>query len=62
MIYIENDKIRLRRYSHEDDREMYDCWNDVETQKGFNGIFDESFEEFCNLKLMNIVFGQLLFH
>lgn len=51
MKYIENDKISLIRYRHEDDKDMYDCWNDLETQKGFNAIFDESFEEFCNFNI-----------
>lgn len=51
MIYIENDKISLVRYGHKDDKDMYDCWNDIETQKGFNSIFDESFEEFCDFDI-----------
>lgn len=51
MTYIENEKIRLIRYRHDDDKDMYDCWNDIETQKGFNSIIDESFEEFCNFNI-----------
>ncbi len=51
MIYIENNKISLIRYSHEDDKDMYDCWNDIETQKGYNAIIDESFEEFCDFNI-----------
>lgn len=51
MIYIENYKISLIRYRHEDDKDMYDCWNDIETQKGFNCIFKESFEEFCDFNI-----------
>ena len=56
VIYIENDKISLVRYRHEDDKDMYDCWNDMETQKGFNGIFDESFEDFCNFNIDEYLF------
>lgn len=28
-----------------------ECWNDVETQEGFNYIFNESFEEFCDFNI-----------
>lgn len=46
MYLIENDLIALRQYTHDDDYDMYLCWNDIDTQKGYNGIFDQSFEEF----------------
>ena len=46
MFLIENDAIGLRQYTHDDDYNMYLCWKDIDTQKGYNGIFDRSFEEF----------------
>ena len=46
MFIIENETIGLRRYTHADDRDMYYCWRDIDTQKGYNGIFSETFEEF----------------
>lgn len=46
MIFMEDETILLRKYSHSDDLDMYTCWQDIETQKGYNFIFKESFEEF----------------
>lgn len=46
MTFIEDDTILLRKYSHSDDLDLYACWQDIETQKGYNYIFKESFEEF----------------
>ncbi len=46
MIFHEDDTILLRKYNHSDDLDMYACWQDIETQKGYNFIFKESFEEF----------------
>ena len=46
MFFIENDVIGLRQYTHEDDREMYLCWQDPGTQKGYNIVFDLSFDQF----------------
>lgn len=46
VIFIENDEISLVKYTHDDDKAMYECWLDIDTQKGYNGIFYESFEEF----------------
>lgn len=51
MFVIEDKKIGLMQYTHDDDRDMYDCWMDVDTQKGFNILFNESFEEFCSFKI-----------
>jgi RimJ/RimL family protein N-acetyltransferase len=44
--FIENIELSLVKYSHDDDRGMYECWLDIDTQKGYNGVFDESFEKF----------------
>lgn len=46
MVYIENHEIALIRYSHKDDKDMFECWSDIDTQKGFNYVMNESFEEF----------------
>jgi RimJ/RimL family protein N-acetyltransferase len=46
MIFLEDDTILLRKYSHCDDLDMYACWQDTETQKGYNFICKETFEEF----------------
>ena len=45
MYIIETENIGLRKYTHDDDYEWYLCWQDIDTQKGYNGIFDETFDE-----------------
>ena len=46
-IYIENDRIALAEYlDKEDDRACYDCWQDAETQAGYNYCMTDTFEEF----------------
>ena len=42
----ENEGLALRQYTHDDDHDMYRCWQDMDTQKGYNGIFDQTFEAF----------------
>ena len=46
MFLIENETPGLRSYTHEDDYDWYRCWQDRDTQKGYNGVFEQSFEEF----------------
>ncbi len=46
MFIVENDLVGLIRYTHYDDVDMYRCWQDIETQKGYNGKFTQTFEEF----------------
>ena len=46
MFLIENDRLGLSQYTHADDRDFYACWQDTDTQKGYNGVFCQSFEEF----------------
>lgn len=46
MYIIENEKIGLIQYTHDDEYDMYMCWQDIDTQKGYNFILTESFDEF----------------
>lgn len=46
MFMVENDLIGLAQYTHADDIDMFACWQDIETQKGYNGIFNQTFDEF----------------
>jgi RimJ/RimL family protein N-acetyltransferase len=49
MIYISDELIGLSEYiASEDDLEIYECWQDYDTQSGFNHKFVETFEEFSN--------------
>lgn len=45
-ILIDNNEISLMQYTH-DDRDFYNCWLDIDTQKGYNGRFEDTFEQFC---------------
>ena len=46
-VYIENDHIALAEYlDAEDDRACYECWQDEETQAGYNYCMTDTFEEF----------------
>ena len=46
MCIIENSSIALVPYSHQDDHDMYLCWQDIQTQKGYNYVFYQSFEAY----------------
>lgn len=46
MYIIENEKIGLKQYTCDDEYDMYMCWQDIDTQKGYNFILTESFDEF----------------
>ncbi len=47
MMFIEDEKICLVQYTHNDDKDMYQCWLDIGTQKGYNFRFDMSYDDFC---------------
>ena len=47
--YVSDDILSLSEYVDSiDDIDMYHCWQDNETQKGYNHKTTETFEEFCN--------------
>ena len=46
MFITDNDLIGLAQYTHADDIDMFACWQDIDTQKGYNGIFSQTFDEF----------------
>lgn len=47
--YISNDELSLAEYRPEDDDcECYECWQDSDTQNGYNYKIPDSYEEFCN--------------
>ena len=47
MIITETKRIWLQPYSHEDDRDMYECWQDREVEKAYNGIMRLGLDEVC---------------
>jgi len=44
--YCSNDILSLVEYQKCDDRALYENWHDPDTQKGYNGIYFSTFEEF----------------
>lgn len=56
MFLIENEVLGLRQYTHDDDYDMYLCWKDLDTQKGYNGVFNETFEDFCQVEINRFKF------
>ena len=56
MFVIENETLGLRQYIHADDYDWYMCWQDIDTQKGYNGMFNESFDEFCTFDINRFKF------
>ena len=46
MFLAEDDVIGLSPYTHDDDPDMYLCWQDIGTQKGYNFRFDIPFDAF----------------
>ena len=53
-VYIQDETIALCEYIRgADDRGMYDCWQDVDTKKGYNFAMEMSFDQFCVRKIRN---------
>lgn len=43
----ENAELGLLQYTHDDDVDMHRCWQDIDTQKGYNGAYYESLESYA---------------
>lgn len=48
--------IGLAQYTHADDIDMYTCCQDIDTQKGYNGKFDQTFDEFRKFEIERFKF------
>jgi RimJ/RimL family protein N-acetyltransferase len=60
-VLIEDEEIALLSYTHDDDWNMFLCWQDLDTQIGYNTVFSESFEEFRQEDISRFPFyGSLL--
>ena len=46
IIYISNNILSLAEYQKSDERALYENWQDPETQRGYNGVYFTSFEEY----------------
>ena len=49
--YIQDSSLALLRYTHDDGLQMYKCWKNKDTQRGFNYLFEESYEQFIQTDL-----------
>lgn len=47
----ENDRIGFVQYTHADDRDMLTCWQDRDTQKGYNYAFDGSLDDLSSIDI-----------
>ena len=56
MYMIENEDIGLVPYTHEDDADMYLCWQDPQTQKEYNFVFNQPFEAFTKTDISRFKF------
>ena len=45
-IYTSNNILSLVEHQKIDDRALYENWQDPETQRGYNGVYFDSFEDF----------------
>lgn len=52
----ENSRIGLIPYSHDDDADMLLCWQDIDTQKGYNHIFSSSLSDLSRVSLSDFPF------
>ena len=51
MFVAENESIGFVQYTYSDHYDMYNCWNDIDTQKGYNTVFAQSFDDFCKVDI-----------
>lgn len=51
MFITENERIGFVEYTHDDDTDMLVCWQDHDTQKGYNYAFDGSLDNLSNIDI-----------
>ncbi len=56
MYLIKNDTIALAPYTSDDAPDFYRCWQDLDTQKGYNYKFDDSLSEFSKIAIDRFIF------
>jgi len=58
-VYASNGAISLVEYHKCDDRALYENWQDVDTQKGYNGVYYIDYEAFEHRTLKNRFFAMI---
>ena len=56
MHLIKNDTIALMPYTPDDALDFYRCWQDLDTQKGYNYKFDDSISDFSGIEIERFKF------
>lgn len=56
MFLIEDSHIGLTPYSHSDDKDMFSCWLDIDTQKGYNFKYEQALEGFQTVEIERFPF------
>lgn len=51
MFLIEDSHIGLIPYTHNDDADMFFCWHDIDTQKGYNCTYEQALEGFRRFEI-----------
>ena len=56
MFLIESSLIGLTPYAHNDDEDMFSCWRDMSTQRGYNCTYEQALEGFRRLEIEQFPF------
>lgn len=56
MFLIEDSHIGLSPYTHHDDKDMFSCWLDMDTQKGYNCTYEQALEGFRHFEIERFPF------
>lgn len=60
-IYISNKELCLAEYCKQvDDKSHYECWQDPDTQDGYNYKMQDSFDKFCNRPIRSRLFAIII--
>lgn len=47
----ENIRVAFVQYTHEDDGDMFACWQDRDTQEGYNYVFAGSLDDLSSIDI-----------
>ena len=56
MFLMEDSHIGLTPYTHNDDEDMFSCWLDMDTQKGYNCTYEQALEGFRHFEIERFPF------
>ncbi len=56
MFLIEDPRIGLTPYTHNDDSDMFSCWLDTDTQRGYNCTYEQALEGFRRFEIERFPF------